>query len=92
MGSNMKGQKVHTSGLSLFVSVQNLTSHFFHGTPFLFERITDRLWILNWVLGGHFLDNDLGEPAILRKTAIFPVQDWSFQVINRIWKKFYPPL
>ena len=80
----MKDQKVYTRGLSLFVSVQNLTSYFFHGTPFLFERITDRLWILPWVLGGHFLDHNLGEPAILRKIVVFPMRDWSFQVINRI--------
>lgn len=44
--------------------------HFYHGTPFLLVRMTNKLSLFQmWVSGRHFLGNERNETVILSKTG-----------------------
>lgn len=81
--------------ICVFVWVVNCTSHFFHGTSFLLERMTERqimvfgsVWQMvsqkwaKWVYG------------LKEKNTVFPADDkiWTFKWKKRISENLCPPL
>lgn len=63
-----KYQVVSRECICMVVWVANPTSCIFHGTPFLLQRMTDKLWLFIQVFGKHFHKNEQNVLVNSRKT------------------------